>query len=384
VLLPLAMSACALPTRELAVPVADQPRARVIGLDNERYPANALTEGLRREFAAALERQRRFLGLRASQPIPGGFDLLAISGGGENGAFGAGLLAAWKDRPTFTLVTGISTGALTAPFAFLGPAWDEGLSRVYTEITFADVANPRGMLAALLNDAMADTTPLFNTISRLLDERMLAAIGEEYRRGRLLLVATTNLDTGTPVVWNIGAIAASGHPRALETVRRVLLASAAIPGAFPPVLFDVELGGRRFQEMHVDGGAIAQAFLYPAALGEDRRARIRAGQTVPPIRAWLIRNGRLDADWASTDRRMFTIAQRAIATMITASRYYDTMRIWLTAERDGVDFRVAWIGPDFDVTYTAPFEPTYMRALFAYGQRRTREGNAWQRKPPLT
>jgi hypothetical protein len=198
------------------------------------------------------------------------------------------------------------------------------------------------MLAALFDDAMADTAPLFGTISRLLDERMLGAIAEEYRRGRLLFVATTNLDSATPVVWNIGAIAASGHPRAPDTIRRILLASAAIPGAFPPVLFDVELDGRRHQELHVDGGAIAQAFLYPEAMGADRRARIRARRPVAPIRAWVIRNGRMDAAWATTDRRTLTIAQRAVATMIAAGGYHDAIRIWLTAERDGVEFRLAW------------------------------------------
>jgi hypothetical protein len=239
------------------------------------------------------------------------------------------------------------------------------------------------MLAALFDDAMADTAPLFGTISRMLDERMMGAIAEEYRRGRLLLVATTNLDSATPVVWNIGAIAGSGHPRALDTIRRILLASAAIPGAFPPVLFDVELDGQRHQELHVDGGAIAQAFLYPEGMGAERRARIRARRPVAPIRAWVIRNGRMDAAWASTDRRTLTIAQRAVQTMIAAGGYHDAIRIWLAAERDGVEFRLAWVGPDFDVPYSAPFEPAYMQALFAYGQRRMREGTAWRREPPL-
>ena len=382
-LLPAALGACALPVRHPAVPVADLSRARIVGLENERFHASALTEGLRREFAEAVARRRRHLGLAGGQPMPGGFDLLAVSGGGEDGAFGAGLLTAWRDRPRFNLVTGVSTGALTAPFAFLGPEWDDGLRQVYTEVTLADVAVPRGMLAALFDDAMADTAPLFRTISRMLDGRMLAAIAEEHRRGRLLFVATTNLDSATPVVWNMGAIAASGHPRALDTVRRILLASAAIPGAFPPVLFDVELDERRHQELHVDGGAIAQAFLYPEALGADRRALLRAGRPVVPIRAWLIRNGRMDAAWASTDRRTLTIAQRAVATMIAAGGYHDAIRIWLNAERDGVEFRVAWIGPEFDVPYSAPFEAAYMRALFAHGQRRMREGTAWRREPPL-
>ena len=147
--------------------------------------------------------------------------------------------------------------------------------------------------AALLDDAMADNSPLFKTISRYLNEEMLAAIAKGYDEGRLLLIGSTNLDAQQPVIWNIGAIAKSGHPKALDTIRRVLLASAAVPGAFPPTMFDVTLDGKPYQEMHVDGGAFAQAFLYPAAITRQRRERISQGQQVIPAVAYIIRNGRL-------------------------------------------------------------------------------------------
>ena len=134
---------------------------------------------------------------------------------------------------------------------------------MYTTITPSDILEKRGLFGAIFGDALADTTPLFHLISRYLDERMLADIADAYRKGRLLLIGTTSLDEQRPVIWNIGAIAASGRPGALELVRKVLLASASIPGAFPPVLIDVEAAGRRYQEMNVDGGAVAQTFLYP-------------------------------------------------------------------------------------------------------------------------
>jgi predicted acylesterase/phospholipase RssA len=356
------------------VPAAARARATVLGLPNERFHGPGLGEGFRREVAAAFA--------RAGRPGAEGMDLLAISGGGEDGAFGAGLLTAWEPRPRFRLVTGVSTGALTAPFAFLGPGWDAGLEEVYTRVTFADIARRRWLPAAIFDDAMADTAPLFRTISRLLDERMMAAIAAGYAEGRLLLVGTTNLDDGSGCIWNLGAIAASGHPRALETIRRVLLASSAIPGAFPPVLFDVEADGARHQELHVDGGAIAQTFLYPAALSAERRVALAAGRPVPPIRAWVIRNGRLGSQPASTERRTVTIAQRAVQTMIGASGYFDAQRIWLTTQRDAVQYRLAFIGEDFDTPYEAPFEPAYMRALFAYAQARMRAGTAWHEAPP--
>jgi hypothetical protein len=229
---------------------------------------------------------------------------------------------------------------------------------------------------------MADNAPLFATISRHLNEAMLADIAAAYRAGRLLMVGTTQLDAQVPVIWNIGAIAASGHPNALELVRRLLLASAAIPGAFPPVMIDVELDGRRYQEMHVDGGAMAQAFLYPAAVTHERRERLRRRQPVLPMRAYVIRNARLDPDWATVDRRTIGIAERAISTMIASSGMNDVMRIALVTERDEVEFRLAFIGRDFTATYNEPFDQAYMRALFDYGYQRARRGYDWAHRPP--
>jgi hypothetical protein len=357
----------------------------VLGLPNERFLLPGGYGAMQAEFAAAVTRRVRHLGLRRLEDMPR-YNMLAVSGGGEDGAFGAGLLCGWTaagTRPVFEIVTGVSTGALTAPFAFLGSEWDGPLRSVYTDLTPRDVLEPRGLLAAIFDDAMADNAPLFRTISRQLDARMLAAIARGHEEGRLLLVATTNLDAQLPAIWNIGAIAASGHPGAPDLIRRVLLASAAIPGAFPPVMFDVEANGQRYQEMHVDGGAVAQVFLYPRQLTERRRDRQRRGLPVVPASAYVIRNGRLDANWASVDRRTVSIAARAIATMIGASGYNDVTRIWQNAERDRIDFNLAFIGADFTGTYTTPFEQAYMRELFDYGFARAERGFDWARQPPV-
>ena len=301
-------------------------------------------------------------------------------------AAATGLLNGWTERggrPTFFLVTGISTGALSAPFAFLGSAWDTKLKSVYTDITLADVLVRRGYAAAIWNDALADTSPLFRTISRNFDEAMLGEIARAYAGGRLLLVATSDLDAQMPVVWNIGAIAGSGHPKALDTVRRILLASSAIPGAFSPVLFDVTLDGRPFQELHVDGGAFAQVFLYPASVSRFRRERLARRLPVAPARAWVIRNARLDPEWASVDRRTLGITGRAITSMIWASGFNDVLRTYAAAERDGVDYNLAFIGRDFTVEYDKPFEQSYMRPLFEYGRQRALRGDAWVKRPPI-
>ncbi len=376
---------CNLPVRHAAVSRGQANSATVLGVLNERYRPGASDDGLTREVLDAVERRRRVLGLRPGQEMPP-LQLLAVSGGGDNGAFGAGLLNGWTargDRPVFDLVTGVSTGALTAPFAFLGPAWDDALRRVYTEVTLADVLVQRSLLAFVFNDGMADTTPLFHMISRELDERMMVELGKAYDDGRLLLIGTTDLDAQMPVVWNIGAIAKSGHPRALETIRRILLASAAIPGAFPPVLFDVTVNGEQRQELHVDGGAIAQTFLYPSAVTAQRRARMQRGQRVAPGHAYVIRNARLDPEWASVERRSYSIAGRAISTMIAASGVNDVMRIWNNARRDGIEYNLAFIGSDFTMEYTTPFNQAYMRALYQYGFDKARMGYPWSHQPPF-
>jgi hypothetical protein len=336
---------------------------------------------LEQEFAKAFMRQAALKGVKSPFELPK-IQLLAVSGGGENGAFGAGLLCGWTaqgTRPEFELVTGISTGALTAPFAFLGPAYDPQLKSVYTELEPKQVLEARFITAALWDDAMADNAPLFKTISRYLDEKLVAEIAKAYDQGRLLLIASSDLDAQQQVIWNIGAIAKSGHPKALDTIRRVLLASAAIPGAFPPTMIEVTLDGKTYQEMHVDGGAFAQTFLYPPTLTTGRRQRLSAKLPVVPIDAFIIRNGRLDAEGATVERRTLGIASRAISTMITADGYNDVVKIYYAAQRDDIGFNLAYISDDFDMPLETPFEPKYMRALFDYGYQRARNG----KRPPL-
>jgi len=378
------LAGCALPERGPPVPYAATAGATVLGVPDERFVLPQDLHAIEVAFREAGRRRMRHLGLTHPSQLPR-FQLLGVSGGGEDGAFGAGLLCGWTahgTRPEFELVTGVSTGALTAPFAYLGSDWDGALRSVYTDITPGDVLRSRGLLAAIFDDALADSAPLFRTISRHLDERMLAAIARGHESGRLLLVGSTNLDAQLPVIWNIGAIAASGHPRALDLIRRILLASAAIPGAFPPVMFDVTANGTAHQEMHVDGGAFSQVFLYPRQVTERRRERLRRHQPVVPASAYVIRNGRLDAQWAAVDRRAMSIAGRAISTMIASSGYNDVVRIWNTTQRDGIDYNLAYIPRDFTATYTEPFEQAYMRALFDFGFERARRGYDWAKQPP--
>ena len=385
------LGACTSPKREPAVPAALTDRATVLGgLTNARYFADTQVPALTQEAYAALDRERAQLRPAGAGRLPVAArslppaNFLAVSGGGDNGAFGAGLLIGWTargDRPQFKVVTGVSTGALIAPFAFLGPSYDGVLRHVYTQVDQSDIFKSRSMLTGFFNDALADTTPLFQLISQYVDDQMLAAIASEYRKGRLLLIGTTDLDAQRPIIWNIGAIAASGRPGALELLRKILLASAAIPAAFPPVLIDVEADGKPYQEMHVDGGAIAQTFLYPPSVTAG--VNLRTGPLARERHAYVIRNGRLDAEWASTDRRTLSIAGRAIDTMIHYSGQNDVYRLQTTTERDGMDFNLAYIGRDFTVEHTEQFDPTYMRALFEYGRAQIKNGTAWKKSGPF-
>lgn len=377
---------CALPERGPAVPVGRTRQASILGVPNERFFPASDVAALERELLQALSRQTTSKGAKSPLDLEKQ-DLLAVSGGGENGAFGAGLLCGWTDsgtRPQFEVVTGVSTGALTAPFAFLGSAYDAQLRSVYTELEPDHVMIPRSITAALWDDAMADNSPLYRTISRYMDDRMMADIGRAYEMGRLLLIGSTDLDAQQPVIWNIGAIAKSGHPKAIDTIRRILLASAAIPGAFPPTMFDVTLDGKAYQEMHVDGGAFAQAFLYPPSVTVERRKRLQARQPVVKIGAYVIRNGRLDPEWSNVERRTLGIAGRAISTMIATSGYNDVIKIYFNCERDDIDYNLAFMGRDFDLALPKPFDPGFMRALYDYGYQRARRGYTWSKKPPLT
>jgi predicted patatin/cPLA2 family phospholipase len=351
----------------------DRPN-EVYGIRNARFsPADrrALTE----EGQSALERETASLG-RLGRPLPPAY-YLAVSGGGDDGAFGAGLLVGWSQqggRPDFKLVTGISTGALIAPFAFLGRGYDPALEAVYTGINQDNVLVQRSLLAAVTDDGLADTTPLFGLISHYVDDAMMAAIAREYDRGRLLLIATTDLDHGRSVIWNIGAIAKSGRPEAKTLISRILLASAAIPGAFPPVMFDVEVAGQRYQELHVDGGAVAQTFLYPPTISTRGSGRTRT--------AFIIRNSRLNVPFSETKRQTLSIAGRAISTLITASGVGDIYQIYLTTRRDGVGFNLAYIDSGFSEPYKSPFDQAYMTKLFNYGRDKARAGYPWRHQPP--
>ena len=271
---------------------------------------------------------------------------LAISGGGANGAFGTGLLAGWTEagnRPEFSMVTGISTGALSAPFAFLGSAYDAQLKEVYTAYSTKDIA-------------------------------------VEHRKGRQLIVGTVNIDAERPVIWNIGRIAASGDPKALDLVHKILLASAAIPGAFPPVFIEVEAEGRRFDEMHVDGGTTYQVVLYPTGLDWLQVAEKLEVKGKP--KAYIIRNALLDSRWKTVEPKILPIAGRSIQSLLRKQGFGDLYRLYLFALKDDLDYNLAYIPDHFELKPKEMFDTEYMGKLYDLGYWLAKSGYPWNKGPP--
>jgi len=373
---------------EAAVPAAVADQITVLGLPNARFWAwyDLQGEALVREWEDSLERERTASGAAGDALPPAHF--MAVSGGGGDGAFGAGLVCGWFDSgtmPTFKLVTGISTGGMIAPFAFLGGSYIERLREVYTTIKSQEEIRTlralNGFYGVVFGEALADTGPLYRLISRYVDERMLADIAAAYRNGRLLMIGTASLDQQRPIVWNLGAIAASGHPEALELIRKVILASASIPGAFPPVMINVEANGQHYKEMNVDAGVVQQALLYPMYFGV--RASLQYGKLARERHAYIIRNARLDPDWASVDRDFLTITGRAVTTMIHYLGYNDVVRIYDMTKRDGIDYNLSYIDTDFGQKKNDLFDPDYMKALFDYSYEKGRRRPVWHKTPPI-
>jgi hypothetical protein len=381
VILALALApGCATPPKRNPLPENLYEKAQVAGIPNARYwgdeapPFAEIFSTMSPE-----ERQARYPAL-VNRPLV----FLAISGGGSNGAFTSGLLNGWTDagdRPDFAIVTGISTGALIAPFAFLGPEYDDKLKEVYTTVTDDDIFVERGLGGLIELNAVADSAPLRATIAKYIDGGVMQAVADEYRQGRILLIGTTNLDAGRPVVWNIGQIAISGAPEALDLIRDVMLASASIPVAFPPHIFQVDVDGTHYDEMHVDGGITRQSFIF--SFGVDAKTLTERLGAVGQPRVYVIRNARLKPQWQAIDRSVIAISGRSTNSMIRTQGIGDLYSEYAGAAHWDFDFNFTSITSDFDPGDAKEgFNPEFMGKLYQFGYDLARNGNPWQKAPP--
>jgi hypothetical protein len=283
-------------------------------------------------------------------------------------------------RPDFDLVTGVSTGALTAPFAFLGPKYDEALKKVFTESNTKDIAIMQPVRGLLGGDSLASNAPLAKVVAFYVNDAFLAEVAVEHRKGRRLLIGTTNLDAERPVIWDMGAIAVSGSPEALELFRKVLLASAAIPAVFPPGFVKVASGGAVYDEMHVDGGATREVFLVPTPF-MAKKADGRLG--INPIRrAYIIRNGHVAPEYKAVKAKTLSIAGRAVSSLIKSQGVGDLYELYVFSKANGIDYNLAYIPGDFHDTSTQAFDPVYMGKLYELGFQMAQAGYPWKKLPP--
>ena len=343
---------------------ADEAVAGVPGMPDARFWADSETD-----FAKALP------------PQPGAErgPWLILTTGGADGAFGAGLLnglSAAGKRPDYAVVTGVSTGALMAPFVFAGPRYDTALAAVYTHTSAADIFEVGGT-----GESFLDTWPLKDLIAKQITPALLADIAAAHQAGRRLFIVTTDLDAGRSVVWNMGAIAvhstAGGGDNAIKLFRNILLASGSVPGAFPPVLIDVEGNGKHFAEMHADGGVDGQFFVTPPALMQST-----SSYKIPADALYIVVNSGLAPEFQVVERSTPTILAQAVSIAIKADLRVLLDRAYVAAKNSGIGFNVATIPPSFNTPSRGAFDPDYMKALFNVGYDQGKSESPFAAEPP--
>lgn len=360
----LLLAACGTMPRELFDPM-DARLGTPSGLSDVRFNASDPAAALANSMVA---RSR----LQSEQ---GGLTVLALSGGGANGAYGAGVLAGWTKtgkRPKFDIVTGVSTGALTAPFAFLGPEWDDRLEVAYTDGGTDGLISLKA-LNAFRGPSFFSAAPVRRLVERYVDAAMLKAIAAEHAKGRRLLVATTNLDTQETNIWDMGAIAARGNEDALKLFQDVLVASSSIPGVFPPVMIRMEGPAGPFSEMHADGGVMTPFFTVPESmlLWTDPQGAVRRGSL------YVVINGQVGATFGVTKGSLAGILARSYDAMSKASTRTHLAATAAFAERNGLIMQVSEI-PDEAEAQGLNFKADNMKKLFRMGYDRAVAGEAWQ------
>jgi predicted acylesterase/phospholipase RssA len=320
------------------------------------------------------------------RPQPGaGFTYLSLSGGGAEGAYGAGILNGWSEtgtRPEFTLVSGVSTGALIAPFAFLGPKYDSTLRELYTSGIASTFVEGPSLARAIFGAGLFSRQPLRDAVQKFATQDLLDAIAMEHAKGRRLIVVTTDLDNEHPVLWDMGAIASTRSPRALSLFQDVITASASIPTVFPPTLIDAEANGHSFKEMHVDGTVTTPVFTFPE--GFLLKPQAQPSMRGPRPTLFILLNNRIEPTFHVVEDTTSQIAIRAFATKNKQDTRAILSSTYQLAQRNKMDFNLTFIDGSIPETSLAGFDTDYMRALYKAGYDKARNGGVWVHQPPAS
>ncbi len=378
----ISLTGCATSVTHSPVPEKLISKSTVIHSPSIRFWGDEVPDNFRKthNIVEWLKQRSQHWDKNISTPV---INFLALSGGGEDGSFAAGVITGWTrhgDRPEFDVVTGVSAGALAAPFVFLGAEYDDMLFDVYSNLGQEDIYRTQIFSGLFGGSAILDTRPLKNLISKYLTAEILDLISKQHLKGRRLWIGTTNLDAGRLVIWDIGEIALSGKPNALDLVHNILLASSAVPGFFPPVNINVTAENQHFTELHVDGGVTRQAFLYPPQIVETEL--VEAVENRIERRLYIIRNGRSQAIYEPVKTSLYSIALKSLSMTIENKAVGDLYRIYEITSRDGIDYNLAIIPKSFDLKPKEAFDPEYTKALFNIGYELAKDGYPWDKAPP--
>lgn len=387
-ILAMTLAACGSSITRKAVPNELVNKVYPLGKEGLRQWGNALTPEELQDFLR--QNGPRLKALYAQRTESGDaapLEYLALSGGGQWGAFGAGVLRGWSDtgtRPQFVGVSGVSTGAIIAPFAFLGPEYDSTLLAIYSDYSTDALVEETIFSGLISGTALFDTSKLAKVIAKYVTPELLEKVAEEYAKGRYLFIGTTNLDAGRPVIWDIGAIASSGEPGALQLVRDLIRASAAIPVAFPPIFVEVQTAdGRSYDEMHVDGGAASQVMFVSPQIPIAAMTRSLLNHNLDR-RIWVIVNNDLEPSHQQINPRITSIASAAVSSLIRGSGAGDVYRLYAIAQRDEIDFNVTWIPSNVPCDPpTEDFDVKFMSCLYGVGRNLLKSGRLWRDAPPF-
>ncbi|WP_414645355.1 patatin-like phospholipase family protein [Bradyrhizobium amphicarpaeae] len=306
---------------------------------------------------------------------------LALSGGGADGAYGVGVLNGWsaaRTRPTFSVVSGVSTGGLIAPFAYLGSQYDDTLKEVYTSGIAESLLSDPSIMRVLFGSGLFGNTRLRELVARYVGPEVMAQVARENAKGRKLLVVTTDLDTQRTAIWDMGKIAAVGTPQALKLFRDVMAASASIPLVFPPIMIDAEGEGRKFQEMHVDGGVTAPVLTLPEAL-------LFQGSRLPgsaKMDIYILVNKKIERNFELVSNGTIDVASRSLSAITQSQTRSIIFSTYDFAKRNRLGFHLSYIAREYPAPPSEGFDTGYMRALYQYGYDKAAAGQAWSSTVP--